>query len=89
MGYFDEPKVLNESQNKMRERLIGRCRHLTEDTIILAEKMIDPEVDSGKIALKCGDCVYCVRDHFGYQNYRISDRSNCPSTCALNTTYNG
>jgi len=87
MGYFDEEVVLNEAQAEMQSKLLSKSggRHITADTVLKASEMIKPEEDSGKIALKCGDCVFCVRDHVGYANYRISDRSNCPSSCALNT----
>lgn len=87
MGYLDKEIELNEDQEKMRDLLTGKSRHLTADTIVLATRMIDPTQDSGKIALKCGDCVFCLRDHFGYMNYRISNRSDCPSTCALIKPY--
>lgn len=84
MGFFDDDVVLTEKQNEMRDRLIGKSRYLNNTVIVEADKMLDPELDSGKIALKCEYCVLCIRDHCGYANYRISDRSDCPSTCALN-----
>ena len=88
MGYFDKEEiVLNEAQEKMQSTMLRKSggRHLTSETVVKASEMINPEEDSGKIALKCNDCVFCMRDHMDYMNYRISDRTDCPSSCALNT----
>lgn len=86
MGYFDNDEMLTPDQEKMRDSLTGKsgARYLTNDTVVYAEKHINPTVDSGKIALKCADCIFCIRGHMEYANYRISDRSNCPQTCELN-----
>lgn len=88
---FDESE-LNKEQKEMRSRLCGKSGggHLLNNIVAFATEKINPEIDSGMIALKCGETIFCMRDHCEYQHYRISDRSECPKTCALNNnTYNG
>lgn len=81
-GLTQKQKQQDEKRYEMERRLSSR--HLVPEVVDYALDNIDPQTDSGKIALKCTDCVFCIRDHVGYENYRISDRSQCPKTCALN-----
>lgn len=40
--------------------------------------------DSAKIALKCEDCVLCIRDILKFEYYKLNNnRSTCPTTCIL------
>ena len=58
--------------------------YVTDETQAFQVKHLDTSIEGGKIAMKCRDILLCVRNHIGYVNYQISDRSKCPKSCCLN-----
>lgn len=56
---------------------------VTRKVAIKLQELKQDGSDSNKIALKCKDCVICIREHLDYEFYRLEDRSDCPTNCAL------
>lgn len=58
--------------------------HATQDKFASIQAAAKYGDDAAKIALKCEDCVLCIRDILKFEYYKLNtDRSTCPTTCIL------
>lgn len=56
---------------------------LVDDTNLQFKLLQCDKSDASLIALKCPQCVFCIRGRLQYQHYRKVSRDGCPTICAL------